>query len=269
VTALHPDTGYGGRRKLTPNDGTAQSSASAVVDPEGLLHVIWPVTVSGRNEIHYYRSPGGGSALGVPDTVLEQRSETIQNLNMVADDWGGLHLTFEGVIGGVPQVRYRRRTHDGTWDVASALLSDPSEGYPSRLVLVPRHEEAVTLLYAAGSGAAPTWLSRDRNALPAHEPTGVGTPTALPSAAWLRALPNPVRAGSALTLRWVATRAPRSHSVSFYDLAGRRLGRVPLDAVGNEHLARLDPADVAGWRSGLVFARVDGEAGATRIVVLR
>ena len=103
----------------------------------------------------------------------------------------------------------------------------------------------------------------------------VPVPIAATSPTRLSIRPNPVRAGHDVELHWSAAPPPGSGpaapaALEVYDLAGRRVATVDLQAQGTQLSGRLGSGLTRPWLAGVYFVRLRGASGpAQRLVVLR
>ena len=237
-----------------------------MADAFGQIHVVWQASGSGVNQIHYQRySSGGGPTL--LDTTVVSRSESVQSPVLRVDSEQGLHLAFINVVGGVPQVRYKHRSPDRGWDYSSTEVTLVPEGSTARPTLVTGLDHEVSVLYFLGTSGGIRPMERRR-----YSPVNIlaaPDPPAIPVLFALRARPNPVRAGSALSFRLADRPDGGAHAVEIYDLAGRRVASVPLVDDAGGLRAEIPGSVTSGWGSGVYFARVrDRDTTPTRLVVL-
>ncbi len=226
------------------------------VDGAGRLHATWQQARPGRSEVHYHRRiplPGGGELVSPPDTVLEDRAESLQSPRIGAGPGGEAHLVFEALESSAFTVRYKRFSPVLGWDFASTRITDPGSGTALRPVPLADPQGRLTVLWQHFGGAGDV-VAMERVRSTTGAPL-VGVPSRPGPAPALRIGPNPLRAGAALEVR-SADRPSAAAEVELLDLAGRRVGTARLDRDGR---ARVESAVTARWSSGVYFARMRGE----------
>ncbi|MBI1796576.1 MAG: M6 family metalloprotease domain-containing protein [Candidatus Eisenbacteria bacterium] len=261
-----PDSGMS-KRNLIAKNSDPEPAVDALVDPAGNLHVVFQVSGASVNQIHYQRRTPDGR-IPVPfDTTIVSRSDAIQNPMVRADPLGNLHLAFTNNNAGVQQVRYKHYVTGRGWDFGATEVTRVSDGPWIRPTLLPQGPTDVSIL-SYGFPGGRTSLAENRrteptNAVAVHDVPRTGPPV-------LELGPNPLRAGTALALRWPPGPVPGRDAIEFYDVSGRRIAAVPLVAGARGSEAQLPGSVTAAWRSGVYFARVRNDAApATRLVVLR
>jgi M6 family metalloprotease-like protein len=261
------DSGVGVRNRLTVNDGTIQQGLCAIVDPAGTLHTVWLVPNASQNELHYQRREPQSTRPSIADTVLERRGEPLQNLALALDPSSGLHLAFEVATAGTPQVIYRHAPAGIGWDAIGTEVTLTSSGIASRPALVAQAPTRVDVFYLAYPGGVPAWTQRHREPWLVAGPTAVADAPA-PVRPRLVASPNPVHPGTTVRLVWAGAPIPDGSRVTLLDLGGRRMAETSLTRAGNVWVASLPASLTRDWPTGIYFARVDGQPGAARLVLL-
>jgi hypothetical protein len=241
---------------------------SAVVDAGGTLHTVWLVPNASQNELHYQRREPLPGHPSVPDTALERRGEPMQNLSLTLDPASGLHLAFEVATGGTPQVIYRHAPVVGGWDALGTEVTLTADGIASRPAVVAEAPTRVDVFYLAYPAGVATWTQRHREPWLTAAPTAVAD-TPEPPRARLVASPNPVHPGTTVRLVWAGAPIPDGTRVTLLDLGGRRMAEASLARTGNVWMTSLPASLTRGWPTGLYFARVDGQPGGARLVLLR
>ena len=255
---------------LTEQSGLPQTWISALAESSGAIHSLWIENSSTTSELHYQlRQPYGGYSPS--DTVLETSSSTLAKARLARDPAGGLHVVFERSVSGVSQVRYRRRDPTLGWDAGSTDISAVSDGAAVQPGVLASAPGRVTVLYRGFQANQPRFMERNRTT---DSPGVLAVPAsaALASPARLLIRPNPVRAGRDVELRWSAAppMGPGSAALDVYDLAGRRVATVELQAQGSQLTGRLGAGLTRPWLAGVYFVRLRGAPGpAQRLVVLR
>ncbi|HUK63660.1 MAG TPA: T9SS type A sorting domain-containing protein, partial [Dongiaceae bacterium] len=262
------DSGVGIRNRLTVNDYSIQQGLCAQVDAAGTLHTVWLVPNATQNEIHYQRREPTSGFPSIRDTVLDRRGEPIQNLALTLDPNSGLHLAYEVATGGNPQVLYRHAPVGRGWDMLSTEVTLVTDAISTRPALLAEDPSRVDVLYLSYPGGVATWMDRHRDAWLPGAPTAVPE-TAGPPRARLVASPNPVHPGTSVRLVWAGAPLAEGTKVTLLDLAGRRMTETSLTRAGSVWTASLPAALTRGWPTGIYFARVDGQSGAARLVLLR
>jgi immune inhibitor A len=262
------DSGLGLRNRLTVNDYSIQQGLCAVVDATGNLHTTWLVPNASQNEVHYQRREPLPGYPSIRDTVLERRGEPIQNLALTLDPNSGIHLAFEVATAGTPQVIYRHAPVGRGWDVLGTEVTLTTDGISSRPALVAQDPSRVDVMYLAYPGGVATWMDRHRDAWLPGAPTAVPESPELPRSR-LVASPNPARPGATVRLVWAGTAIPDGTRVTLLDLAGRRVAETSLVRAGSVWVTGLAPSVTQTWPAGIYFARVDGQPGSARLVLLR
>ena len=265
---FHPDSSVSARKQVASN-AFASPAVDAVVDASGDLHIVWQVSGPGLNQFHYQRRMGSGQAPMPFDTLLISRTETVQNPVLRLDPAGGLHLAFLTNSGGIQQVRYKHSVAGRGWDFTAAEVTRVDEGPAARPALVATSGDEVSVFYIGFPNGTGSYMERRRmlpgNAVAVFEPASVA-PLSLTIG------PNPLRAGTTMSLRWPGApqTGPDRSTVEFYDLNGRRLAAVALVADDRGASAELPGSVTAAWKSGVYFARLRGRADrSARLVVIR
>lgn len=265
IAPYRPGVGLGAKQRIFESS-LPQPAVDAAVDAEGALHVVWQVSGSGVNQIHYQkRLPG--LAPSPADTVIVSRGEGVQNPTLRADPTSGLHVAFIASNGGVQQVRYKRRAPDRGWDYASTEVTLVSEGPMARPALAPAALNDVSVLYL---GFLPATRQFERRRLIESVAVAAPTPAPFVPGPALRLGPNPLRAGSPLVLRLdgAAGRAPPV--VDILDLTGRRVTSAALTPGGDAAVAEIPGGTTGAWPSGVYFAHLRGaDRHSARLVVIR
>ncbi len=278
-TITHPDL-------LTRPSSLPQSWASVSYDDVGDLHSLWIERGTSESELHYRRVTATG--LYAPeDTTLETSPGTLANARLTCDQSGGLHTTFEQVVAGVTQIGYGRYRTTLGWDAASTDLTTAADGSSYQPRLVATSPGNVTVLYLGYAQGTPHLMERCRlsDAPPVAAVASPSPPSVRPG---VLVRPNPVRAGQSVEIRVPgaggrlaaekdasASAASRgagpAAALEVFDLAGRRVARVPLAEDGSSLRARLGSDLTARWPTGVYLLRVRA-AGETppaqRLVVL-
>jgi len=265
IARYSPNSGLEPKQQIN-SSSFSQPAVDAAVDGAGVVHIVWQVSGPGVNQIHYQRRAAGG-VLGIPDTVLVSRGESVQSPVLRADVSGTLHLAFIAANGGVQQLRYERWDPNLGWDFGSTEVTLPSDGPAARPAIIPGGPGEVSLLYLGFPGGATQHLERHRSLTQ----VALEAPVPDPPAATMFALgPNPLHAGSSLLLRAPAEPGVAEPVVDLYDITGRRMVSVALTTHGGEAAAVLPGDATRGWRSGIYFARLRSpHAPAARLVVIR
>lgn len=267
IARYHPVSGLGDKQQIALSS-FPQPAVDVAVDGAGTVHVVWQVSGPSVNQIHYQRRWADGSLPSPYDTVIVSRGESVQNPALRVDSGGTLHLAFIATNGGVQQLRYKRCQPSKGWDYASTEVTLPTDGPAARPAVVPVSAGEVSLLYLGFPGGATQQLERRRTlasvALAAPEPPPAAR------AVTFEVGPNPLRAGSALTLRAPADAGWSERTVDLFDLTGRRVASVSMASQGGEAIARISGETTRGWHSGVYFARVRARDFRTaRLVVIR
>ena len=253
------------------------------------------------SELHYERLTGDESS-ALEDTTLEYSNSTLANAQLACDPAGGLHVAFERVVGGVTQVRYRRRQPALGWDAVSTDITSLGDGPAMQPRLLASAPSAATVLYRGFQGATPRFMERRR--LNDDSPLVAVADLPLvssPHRLFLR--PNPVRAGQDVEIRMPACSddGPVTHLdglitrgagaqfsnggtgpgslpavLEVFDLAGRRMAAVGLAPQGAFLHCRLGADVTRRWPAGVYLLRARPGAPAAawagavqRLVVLR
>jgi hypothetical protein len=256
----HPDSGFTGNYPLTFRPTVAQLDPSAVVDARGYLHVVWQSSGPGVNQIHFQRRLAGG--VSPIDTILDTKGYLLQNPTIAIDTALTLHVAYESFRTGSAEIRYLRSLRGEGWDAVSTRITDPLVGGATKPEVLPASSTDLTVAYVQYTSGGVSILTRQR--LIGHTLLAVDDlPDVRPS---LRVGPNPIRAGQGGRI-WCAARPPAA-AVELFDLAGRRIARVPLVATASGSWADLPGSVTRAWPSGVVFARVPGFSP-ERLVVIR
>ena len=263
-----PDSGLRPRQRLTAPDNTLQQAVSAVVGIDGSLHALWLVTNVGENELRYQKREPAYAPPSVRDTVLERRGEPMQNLMITTDPNGGVHTVFEASSAGLPQVRYKHSTRARGWDLISTEVTSAQAGIASTPLVVATRDSRADVLYLGYPGGVPSWMMRRRDASAVGPPTAVAPGLSHPPTGLL-AWPNPLHAGESLRLRYAGSSPIGEARVALFDLGGRRVAETRLVRDGESWVAAWPAEASRGWAAGVYFARVEGCAGVSRLVVLR
>ena len=268
-----PDSTPGPPQPFTPQSSLAQSWVSALVDSDGTLYSLWIENGSTTSALHYQlRWLSGGYA--PDDTILETSSSALARARLFRDPQGGLHVVFERSVNGVSQIRYRRRDPTLGWDASSTDITAVLDGAGVQPAVLATSPGSVIVLYRSFQGGAPRFMERCRlTDLPGV--LAVPAPIAAIPPTLLSVRPNPVRAGHDVELHWSAAPPPGSDpaaptALEVYDLAGRRVATVDLEAQGTRLSGRLGSGLTRTWLAGVYFVRLRGASGpAQRLVVLR
>jgi immune inhibitor A len=264
---FRPDSGITSRLPLTPTPGYQQTALNALADSAGTLHVIWHVSGPGVSEIHYQRR--FRSTRPEPrDTTLESRDSPISEPGIAIEPAGSLHLAFEATAVGGQQVYYKRWRPAWGWDFRSTEVSSALDGSASSPMVLPSSPGNVTVLYVANPDQQYHFMERRRQ-LDGAVPLAAEPPAPQEGLGSLSLGPNPLPPGAALELRWSGAAPLAGAVIEIFDLAGRRVGAVPLEARSDAWSGRLPPTITSRWASGVYFARLKGERAATRLVLLR
>ncbi|MFI5372394.1 MAG: hypothetical protein ACHQ52_12620, partial [Candidatus Eisenbacteria bacterium] len=262
------DSGVGPPNRLTVNDFSVQQGLCAQVDAAGVLHTVWLVPNVSLNELHYQRREPWPGPPSIRDTVLDRRGEPMQNLSLAVDPNGGLHLAYEVANAGTPQVLYRHAPQGRGWDVLSTEVTLPGDGIAARPAVVALDPSIASVLYLSYPGGVSAWTERHRDAWLPAAPTAV-TDAVTPARSWLGLMPDPARPGMAVRVVWAGPPLAEGTQVTVYDLAGRRIAQSRLAHVGGTWVTTLSPEVTRGWATGVYFARIDGQRGGARLVLLR
>jgi M6 family metalloprotease-like protein len=286
---------------LTRSSGLPQSWGSVAYDTSGSLHCLWIESGPSACELHYARLTSDESS-ALEDTTLEYSNSTLANARLACDQAGGLHVAFERVVGGVAEVRYRRRQPALGWDAVSTDITSPGDGPALQPRLLASAPNAATVLYRGFQGSSPRFMERRR----VNDDSPLVAVTDLPpvsSAPRLFLRPNPARAGQEVEIRLparpldgpVALRdgstaqwADAQHSnegagpgspstvLEVFDVAGRRVAAVSLAPQGAFLQGRLGAELTRRWPTGVYLLRARpgvpaaAWAGAVqRLVILR
>jgi hypothetical protein len=131
------------------------------------------------------------------------------------------------------------------------------------------------VVYRGYQGAEPRFMERRRLI---DDPLVVAVPPPTVSAPRrLFLLPNPIRAGEPVEFRWAVPTTLEDGTpqkvlevLEVFDLAGRRMAEVDLQARGPFLLGRLSGDRTRTWPPGIYLARVrDVPGSALRLVLLR
>jgi len=225
-----------------------------------IVHNAYDHDVSGAVET--YGAPNGSLQLlsfPLPGSSAAVSSDWVDGLSST----GNVALTFridvpegaaEAFLPPSPSTPWNLRVTDGGFPNDSGRITE---------FRVTRHTQSGDVAYDAAGLPVPTLEGGTVNARIPQATTDVG-PSAL--AGVLEAFPNPVPAGGPVTLR-----SPRWHAagVVIFDLAGRRVGRVPLVQDGAGGVARWTATGASGapLSPGVYFARVPGEKIRRLVVV--
>lgn len=260
----HPDSGLGVPVELTRGGSGEPAGLSAVVAGDGTLHVVWLTTAPGSHQLHHHRRP----RQGVPsprDTIIVSRGQPMQSPVLAIDAAAALHLVYEATTDAGLEVRYRRwRTHRG-WDAESALLSGDVGGNAVHPAVLPITESHVLVTFTAHPAGAPHFMIRRR-----VPPTPVlDAPEAGPATVRAAAVaPNPLPRGGTLELAWPGP-ARGEGRADVFDLSGRRIAEVRLEASPDGWRARLGAGVTRDWAPGIYFARPrSGDGTVARWVLL-
>jgi immune inhibitor A len=251
-----PDSGLRPPARLVAPQAGTLPSVNGVVSG-GSLHAAWSVAGTGGSELRYLRL---GSSL---DTAIVQRGEPILNFMLAPGPDGGLHVIMEAARSGSSQILYKEWRQAGGWDVGNTEVTLPADGVAARPAVLPG-DDGVTALYIGYPGGQAGFMERDR--LVSQRVTAVAARAPEPARSW-RFWPNPVRPGSAIV--FAGPGAPPGRMIELFDLAGRALASAPVAVEGRGWRAEIAGARTRAWRSGVYFARFEGEPGRARVVVLR
>ena len=263
----------GAPKTLAPWSGLSQTWASTVAESSGVIHDLWIESGSTGSELHYQRRlPSGGFAPS--DTVVEAGNGTIDRAQFVRDPAGGLHMVFERSVGGVAQIRYRRRHPTYGWDANSTDVTQVADGDAVQPAVLASSPGNLIVLYRTFPAGVPRFMERCRitdapDVLAAPQTVVVTLPPRI--SIW----PNPVHAGHDVEFTWgaapgLSANGTVSGSLEVYDLAGRRVAVVDLQPGGAQLHGRLGSHVTRSWLAGMYFVRSRGASGpAQRLVVLR
>lgn len=268
-----PDSTPGLPKTLTPQSGLPQTWVSALVESSGTIHSLWIENSSTTSVLHYQRRWAYGG-YAPDDTVLETSSSTLAKARLVRDPQGGLHVVFERSVNGVSQVRYRHRDPTLGWDASSTDITAVLDGAAVQPAVLATSPGNVIVVYCGFQGVEPRFMERCRLT---DSPGVLAVPMSIAatSPTRLSVRPNPVHAGHDVELHWSAAPRPGSGPASpaaleIYDLTGRRVATVDLQAQGTQLSGRLGSSLTRPWLAGVYFLRLRGASGpAQRLVVLR
>ena len=258
---------------LAPDTDLPRTWVSALAESSGAIHVVWIASASTTSELHYQRRQAWG-VLAPADTTLETSNNTLSKARLVRDPAGGLHVVCERSVNGVTQVRYRRRDPALGWDAFSTDVTPPDGNSAVQPSVLASSPGSVVVLYRGYDGGVPRFMERSRIT---DQPgvLAVAPAVAAPSPARLALVPNPVRAGRDVVVDWSPAPGadPGSRAaaeVDVFDLAGRRVAVVTLEARGTSLRGRLEGSLTRPWLAGIYFLRPRGVVGPVqRLVVLR
>jgi hypothetical protein len=267
IAEYSPTTGLGGKQRIA-NSSYPQRAIDAAVDAAGAVHVVWQVSGTGVNQIHYQRRVPGISLPSPFDTVIVSRGESVQTPTIRSDPSSALHLTYIANNGGVQQVRYMLSRPGRGWDYAGTEVSLVSDGPMARPTVAPASPAHVSVLYFSFPDGRTRHLERRRRL--GDEPVAAPQPASRVTPFGLRLGPSPLRAGAPLALRSILEPGLTTLVVDVMDLAGRRVASVPLVARGVEAFGQVAGETTREWRSGIYFARLRGpRPHSARLVVIR
>jgi len=265
-TRFHPDSGLSAIQTLTATSG-AESGASALVDAAGTVHLVWQVTTTERNEIHYQRR--FKTRRPAPrDTVLVSSGAQVGSPSLALDPSETLHLAYEFGVGGANQILYKRSRPGWGWDYQGTEVSSPADGSAGLPCVLAESMGNVSVLYTGFGDLGPRFIERRRQ-LDVVPPQAAPLAASAPSTA-LALRPNPLRAGQEFELEWDGAPPAPGAMAELFDVAGRRVSAAALERRGAAWRARFSGAATARLTSGIYFVRpwVPG-AQAQRLVVLR
>jgi M6 family metalloprotease-like protein len=258
----HPDSGVAGNYTLTFRSTVAQLDPSAVTDRFGTLHVVWQSSGPGNNQIHFQRRLSTG--FSPVDTILDAKGYLLQNPTIAIDTARTLHVAYESFRTGSGELRYLRSKLGDSWDAVSTRLTNPLDGVATKPQVLPSSKSDLTIAYIHYASNGPRVLTRRRLLEP-----GAASVTPRPrETVLLRAGPNPLRPGQAVRL-WCAGRPLGDPAIELFDVAGRRLTRIPLVPSEPGWQGELSAETTRAWPAGIVFARGSGFASELRLVVIR
>jgi len=265
-TRFHPDSGLAAIQTLTATSG-AETGASALVDTAGTVHLVWQVTTTERNEIHYQRR--FKTRRPAPrDTTLVSSGVQVGGPSLAGDPSGTLHLTYESGVGGATQVFYKRSRPGWGWDFQSTEVSSAADGSASLPSVLPESMGNVSVLYTGFGDLGQRFIERRRQ-LDVAPPQAAPLAASVPSAA-LALRPNPLRAGQGFELEWGGAPPAPGAMAELFDVAGRLVSAAALERRGATWRARFSGAATARLTSGIYFVRPRAPgAQAQRLVVLR
>jgi hypothetical protein len=265
-TRFHPDSGLSAIQTLTATSG-AETGASALVDTAGTVHLVWQVTTTERNEIHYQRR--FKTRRPAPrDTTLVSSGVQVGGPSLAGDPSGTLHLTYESGVGGATQVFYKRSRPGWGWDFQSTEVSSAADGSASLPSVLPESMGNVSVLYTGFGDLGQRFIERRRQ-LDVAPPQAAPLAASVPSAA-LALRPNPLRAGQGFELEWGGAPPAPGAMAELFDVAGRLVSAAALERRGAAWRARFSGAATARLTSGIYFVRPRAPgAQAQRLVVLR
>jgi len=237
--------------------GSTVDAPTAVIDSQGVLHVVW---VDGRHPQHtlYTRSlpPGGGWGA---ELLLTNPAVDAGEPCLTATSDGALHLVWHDTRVALTnrEIFYRRRAPGAPWDVtgtSDVRISD-APGRSDRPSIAADPELNIAVLWRDGRGGQNDLFLREFRPT---GPIGVGDPTLAPIAAGeLISGPNPF---------WTEIRlaGPPRETVRILDVTGRTmvlLSPVATAWDGRDRDGRSVPA-------GVYFLRGLETGRAARIVRL-
>lgn len=259
---FHPDSGIAGTGLLTPPPAGSQGPAAAIADSAGTLHVVWASTNLSARDVHYQRRPPADPP-APRDTVIDSRGSYIEHLSLGTDPSGTLHVAFVSTPKARSQIFYKRWRPGIGWDVPSTEVTSEADGDALAPSVLATRPGTLAILYTLHR-EAPRFMERRRQVEPPvpvlDAPGTAGAP------ARTIAGPNPLRAGTALEVRWAGPAA----TIELFDLGGRRVAAAVGRESGGWRVARFGGDATARLASGIYFARPQGDAGpGLRLVVLR
>jgi M6 family metalloprotease-like protein len=259
------DSGVSTPATLVPIDGSSQLSVCAAVDSRQQLHVLWQEIGDGDAALHYQRRTP--STIPLRDTTIEMQGNGILNPTFAVDPQGGVHFAYETTIDGTQEIRYKHWTDDHGWDFGSTEVTRPSDGGSRQPRLAAFSPGDVSVLFTGYPSSSARFMTRDRRleGVPLTAAPGVIATTPLAFAIG----PNPLRAGASFEMRGSIALSAGHPTVDLYDLAGRRLATLKSSGEGGAWRLRVDGSITSTWPPGLYFARVRGQSGMARLVVLR
>lgn len=141
-------TSWTGANRLTwfPTSSLAPSLA---IDPTDNLHVVWPHSVSGANEIYYKKSTDAG----LNWTISERLTWVNSNLWkpwIASDIIGNLYLVWHGNPSGNDEIYYRSST-DGGSSWTPPIRITWNSGYSNSPVIIPLSSRFIHLVWGDDS----------------------------------------------------------------------------------------------------------------------
>ncbi|HTG49248.1 MAG TPA: hypothetical protein VL915_02080, partial [Gemmatimonadales bacterium] len=263
---FHPDSGLAVPMPLTATAGS-ETAVSAQVDSEGTIHLVWQVTTTDRNEIHYQRRYK--TRRPAPrDTVLVSSTGQVGGPRLAMDPSGTLHVVYEFGAGGSTGIYYKRWRPVWGWDFQGTEVTSGQNGGASAPLVLPESMGNVSVLFTGYAGAGFRFMERCRH-LDTTPPQAAKLAAAISSGPFsLR--PNPLLAGQDFELVWAGAAPTPGAAAEVFDVAGRLVSSAVLERRDDAWHARFSGAVTSRLTSGIYFVRPRvPTAAAQRLVILR